>query len=60
MGRLRGGLDLVFLDFGFGGRERRARSLLLGVVPHLLMMRRLRDTVHAGNQHYKAVENQTK
>jgi len=38
----RGGLDLVFLDFGFGGRERRARSLLLGVVPHLLMMRRRR------------------
>lgn len=37
----RGGLDLVFLDFGFGGRERRARSLL-GVVPHLLLMRRLR------------------
>lgn len=51
MGRLRGGLHLVFLDFGFGGRERRARSLLLGVVPHLLMMRRLHDTVHSGNQH---------
>jgi hypothetical protein len=50
-GQLRGGLHLVFLDFGLGGRERRARPLLLGVVPHLLLKRRLRDTIHGGNQH---------
>lgn len=31
----RGGLDLVFLDFGCGGRERSARPVLLGVVAHL-------------------------
>ena len=43
-GQLRGGLHLVFLDFGLGGRERRARPLLLGVVPHLLRKPRLRAT----------------
>lgn len=43
-GRLRGRLELVFLDFGLGGRERRAGILvLLGVVPHLLLLQ-LRDT----------------
>jgi hypothetical protein len=46
-GRLRGGLELVFLDFGLGRRERRSRTLvLLGVVPHLLLPlhRPLRNT----------------
>lgn len=52
----RGGLHLVFLDFGFSGRERSARSLLLGVVPHLLMMRRRRAEGRSDDQVEESLE----
>jgi hypothetical protein len=54
-GRLRGGIELVFLDFGLGRRERRERILvLLGVVPHLLLHRPLRNT--AGEVNINRIE----